>query len=109
MLELRYRWQEMPKEVTVLADSDWAGCRRTRRSTSGGAIVLGGRLVKHWSRTHASVALSSAEAELVSMVKGCCEVIGVRDMVKGPYLAGGVVLEQYCGSRYRQQAGQGAA
>ena len=39
-------------------------------------------LVKHWARTQASVALSSGEAELTSLVKGSCEALGVRDMLK---------------------------
>ena len=82
VLELRYPWQRMPLGTTVLTDSDWVGCRKTRRSIYGGAIVLGCHLLKRWSRTQAWVALSSAEAELVSMVKGCAELIGVRDMME---------------------------
>ena len=32
--------------VDVYSDTDWAGCVRTRRSTSGGCIVLGPHLIK---------------------------------------------------------------
>ena len=35
-----------------------------------------------WARTQASVALSSGEAELGSLVKGSCEALGVRDMIR---------------------------
>merc|ERR1712062_809400 len=48
------------------SDADWAGCQRTRRSTLGGTILLGDHLLKAWSRTQATFALSSAESELCS-------------------------------------------
>ena len=30
------------KNIHVFSDSDWAGCIRTRKSTSGGLVILGG-------------------------------------------------------------------
>ena len=59
------------------SDSDWAGCRRTARSTSGGAIMLGGHCLKTWSATQKSVTLSSGEAELVAAVKMSTELLGL--------------------------------
>ena len=49
------------------SDSDWAGCRTTGKSTSGGLVMVGRHLIKSWSRTEDSVTLSSAEAELVAL------------------------------------------
>ena len=34
-----YKLQEMPNEVVVWTDSDFAGCWRTRKSTSGGVVM----------------------------------------------------------------------
>ena len=39
------------KSILVYVDSDWAGCKATRRSTSGGAVTWGGGLLESWSRT----------------------------------------------------------
>eukprot|EP00974_Lingulodinium_polyedra_P056564 5439607-Lingulodinium_polyedra.AAC.1 len=64
-----------------MTDSDWAGCPRTRKSTTGGIIARGWRVLKQWSTTQATVALSSGEAELVSVVKGACEGIGVKNLL----------------------------
>ena len=41
-----YRWSEEYKQVEAYTDSDWAGCRRTRRSTTGGAITIGQHVLK---------------------------------------------------------------
>ena len=42
-VEWEYPWQEEQEAVKVQAfsDSDWAGCLRTRRSTSGGLMMVG--------------------------------------------------------------------
>ena len=67
---LRYRPRlvfEMPFQSAdhwdVYTDTDWAGCARTRKSTSGGCLMLGQHVIKCWSATQASLALSSGEAE----------------------------------------------
>jgi len=73
-----YKWQEKPEKIGCFADSDWAGCHKTRKSTSGGLIFLGRHLIAHWSRTQANVALSSGEAELNAALKVVSEGIGVE-------------------------------
>ena len=75
-------WQEKQKGLKGHADSDWAGCLRTRRSTSGGTVSLGQHLLAHWSRTQVGVALSSGEAELNAALKAGCECIGVKVMAE---------------------------
>jgi hypothetical protein len=46
-----HEWQVQPENLITYSDSDWAGCVRTRRSTSGGAATLGGCGLKTWSST----------------------------------------------------------
>ena len=79
---IEYRWQGRENEVCGFSDSDWAGCRVTGKSTSGGAIMIGSHFIKGWSRTQNSVTLSSAEAELVAICKLSAEVLGCLAMLK---------------------------
>ena len=63
-------------------DTDFAGCLVTRRSTTGGAAMRGGHLLKQWSLTQTSVALSSAEAELCGICKGTSTSLGLQAVAK---------------------------
>jgi hypothetical protein len=38
----KFEWPVSEVELRVYSDSDWAGCRRTCRSTIGGAVLRGG-------------------------------------------------------------------
>ena len=44
--------------------------------------MIGQHFIKGWSRTQGSITLSSAEAELVAMVKTAAEVMGILAMMK---------------------------
>ena len=61
---VKYPWQEPTSELSLFSDSDWGGCVRTRKSTTGGVLMRGTHLIAHWSRTQQLISLSSAEAEL---------------------------------------------
>ena len=64
-----------------MADTDYAGCGETRKSTNGGLVRLGDHLVKSWSNTQAVVALSSGEAEYYGLVRGAAHGIGVKNLM----------------------------
>ena len=53
--------QDMPKELTVWTDSDYARCKRTRKSTNGGLVMWGEHMIKSRSTVHA-IGLFSGEA-----------------------------------------------
>ena len=76
-LVLSMSFQEL-SPLDVYVDSDYAGCPRTRKSTSGGCAMLGAHLIKSWSSTQKSLSLSSGEAELYSIVKGIATGIGMQ-------------------------------
>ena len=78
----KFEWQKRFDEMHAYADSDWAGCAETRRSTSGGLVLLGSHSIKHWSTTQATIALSSGEAEYAALVKAGSNLLGVRAMME---------------------------
>ncbi len=68
--------------VDIYTDTDWAGCPRTRKSTSGGAVLFGGHAVKSWSSTQTSIALSSGEAEFNGVVRGAGVGLGYQSLLR---------------------------
>ena len=78
----RYNWQPVPEALKIFTDSDWAGDVESRKSTSGGVVMIGDHLIGHWSRTQATIALSSDEAELNASVKGASEGLGRRQLAQ---------------------------
>nr|GEY21028.1 retrovirus-related Pol polyprotein from transposon TNT 1-94 [Tanacetum cinerariifolium] len=54
-------------ELTGFLDADYTGCKDTFKSTSGGAQFLGEKLVNWSSKKQDFMALSTAEAEYVSL------------------------------------------
>ena len=74
----KFRWQDEPDTLTTFTDSDWAGCKSTAKSTSGGIICLGEHTIKTYSKQQKIVALSSAEAELYGMVAASAESMGIQ-------------------------------
>ena len=77
-----FRWQSPVDLLTVYSDSDWAGCAKIRKSSSGGMVLRGGHVLAHWASTQATVALSSAEAELSALVKAISESLGIMNVIK---------------------------
>ena len=61
----RCNYQEKPEGVGAWADTDFAGCERTRKSTSGGMIMHGTHAIKTWSVNQAVIALSSVGARSI--------------------------------------------
>ena len=80
----RLEWEfpcsgEVSPVVEVFSDSDWGGCRRSRKSTSGGTIDLGRGTLKSWSSTQATVATSSGSPSCMRWPKRL-----PRDLVSSP-------------------------
>ena len=75
-----FEMQTEPTVLDVYTDSDWAGCRKSRKSTSGGTVMAGKHCIKAWSKTQAIVAKSSAEAELYAVIRGATEALGMATL-----------------------------
>ncbi len=77
----RYPFQDA-ESVEVYSDTDWAGCVKTRKSTSGGCLLLGGHLIKSWSSTQGLVSLSSGEAEFYGVTKAAGIALGYKSLLR---------------------------
>ena len=73
--------------VTCYADSDWAGCTATRKSTSGVLCSVLGSTICTISRTQQTLALSSGEAELYALGLGIAESLFIRSLILESNLA----------------------
>jgi hypothetical protein len=77
-----FDFQDCPTCADIYTDTDFAGCKETRRSTSGGVIMMGKHTIRHWSRTQTTIALSSGEAELSGIGSGIAEALGFQSLAR---------------------------
>ena len=75
--------EECSGRVEAFVDSNWAPERNNdRRSLSGCVILVDGFPIKAFTRQQSSVAMSSAEAELVAITEGAKEAVGVVSLIQ---------------------------
>ena len=78
-----FQHQELPTTLEAIVDRDWAGCQRTRQSTSGGLLRFEKHILRAWTSTQAIIALSSGEAEYYALLKGVSTAFGMRSLMNG--------------------------
>ncbi len=64
-----YKFQKLPEKGAIWLDTDFAGHKSERRSTSGGVQMFGSHCVKTCSQTQEIVAWSSGEPEFYGIVE----------------------------------------
>ena len=79
---MKFNAQEDEDELEMYVDSDHAGRRRTRRSTSGGVAMLGQHILMEYSITQPVVAFSSGESEFYTIVKGITTGLYIKSLLK---------------------------
>ena len=62
--------------VDVYSDAIWAGCKTSRKSTSGGTVLRGAIGLKPYGKTQGTIAQSSAEFVFTAVVRAACQAIG---------------------------------
>ena len=77
----KFNWQREGEHIQVWCGANWAGCKATRKSTSGGAIQLGQHTLRTHSKTQSNIALSSAGSELYAMAKAAAEGLGMLTLI----------------------------
>ena len=64
------------------SDSDFAGCKLDRKSTSGTCHFLGNSLISWHSKKQVSVALSTVEAEYVAAGSCCAQILWLKTQLE---------------------------
>ena len=80
-LVYKYKWQAADS-IECYSDADWSGCGRTRRSTSGGCVMLGKHCITTWSSTQPTVTLSSGEAWFYGVFKSARVALGQQSLMR---------------------------
>lgn len=76
------RFEEGEITLDGYCDADYAGCPRTRRSTSGQIFMVAGGSVSWRSKRQPTVAQSTAEAEYVAAAEACKELVWLKRLLK---------------------------
>ncbi len=79
---IEYDFQRLPEKVVVWADMDCAGCKRTRRLTSGGVVMFGKHCVKTYIQRQDTIALSTGESEFYGIVKAAAMGLGMKGLME---------------------------
>ena len=75
-----YNRQVEQPVMDVFSDSDWAGCTKTRRSTSSSYVMLGGHLLPASATTQNVITTSLGEAEFYALTKSASRALGAVAM-----------------------------
>ncbi|KAL9308946.1 putative FBD domain-containing protein [Arabidopsis thaliana] len=68
--------------VSGYSDSDWAGCKSTRRSTTGFCILLGSNLISWSAKRQPTVSNSSTEAEYRALTYAAREITWISLLLR---------------------------
>lgn len=68
--------------LNAYSDSDWAGCKETRRSTTGICTLLGQNLISWSAKRQATVAKSSTEAEYRALTSAAQELAWLSALLR---------------------------
>ena len=68
-------------DLVGYTDSDWGGCKNTRKSTSGHVFMIGGGPVSWRSRKQTVTALSSCEAEYIASCTAAKEAVWLGRLI----------------------------
>jgi len=71
-----------PIPLVGYSDSDFAGCKLDRKSTSGTCHLLGSSLISWNSKKQACVALSTVEVEYIAIGSCCAQILRIKQQLE---------------------------
>jgi hypothetical protein len=79
---IAFPWrQRLDNVVVVEVDADFAGCLRSRKSTSGLAAFWCGCLLKSSAKSQSTIAVSTSESEFYSILGGASVGLGLQALL----------------------------
>ena len=69
--------------MKAFIDVNWAGSIDDRKSTSGGALFFGKRLVRWIRKKHNFISQSIVEAEYVAAIVNCSNIVWFKQLLAG--------------------------
>ena len=82
--------------VECFTDTDWAGLKEDRRSTSGYCVFVGGNLVSWKSKKQGVVSRSSAESEYRAIAQSVCEIMWLHQLLMEVIIMTVVLAKLWC-------------
>ncbi|XP_019096533.1 PREDICTED: uncharacterized protein LOC109130896 [Camelina sativa] len=82
--------------LTAFSDSDYAGCKDTRRSTGGFCTFLGTNIIYWSAKRHPTASKSSTEAEYQTMSEVASEMKWISSLLRNLGIAQPDTLELFC-------------
>ena len=91
-------WRTDNLEVADYSDIDFAGCKNTKRSTSGYIFMLANGHISWKSHKQSLTASSTTEAEFIAYYKATCHVIWLKNFISGLHVVDSISksLSIYC-------------
>ena len=74
--------QKFSDTVSTHADSDFAGCLLTRKSTTGLVCYYGRHALRHSSNLQSTVSMSSGESEYYALVKAVASGLATQELLR---------------------------
>ena len=71
-----------PIHLVGYSDSNFAGCKLDRKSTSGTCHLLGSSLISWHIKKQSCVALSTVEAEYIDVGSCCAQILWIKQQLK---------------------------
>lgn len=94
------------ESIIGYSDADWGGCTADRRSFTGYDFILGGAAITWKSQKQRTVALSSTEAEYISLSEAIKEALHLRSLLREIGLEEISPVRLYVDNRGAQQLAQ---
>ena len=92
-LAVVFRQQTLPNHLRVSVDSDFAGCKISRKSTTGMVQRLGSHVLKATSNLQTSVGLNVAETEFYALCHGAAHGLGLQSFLSDLNVSLSLVIE----------------